>query len=330
MARSSTPSSRRSRTSSSWSATRGQGPGRVDGRRPAPPIDGAAAARRTPWRRPCPATRSRGSSRVPLPVRADPRAARGAALAPGRARAGPRRGRVGGAALELIARLGPGPVVLCTHGDVMEALVGEGARKKKGATWLLARYGGAVRQVVTGRPSRERDARRRATMLMRKPGRTGLSRRPSVSAATRPAGRRTKRRPRRSSTRTRGRRQLHRHRGRVLAMGPGLGWGIRDGAGTWMKARGNGIRSSSRPKAWADGAGAERHGLSRHHIVEGVEASLRGWGRTYIDLYQARLGRLRDARWPRPSAFDDRLKQGRVLYLGASPLFTTLAARPAL
>jgi 8-oxo-dGTP diphosphatase len=39
----------------------------------------------------------------------------------------------------LIARLGPGPVVLCTHGDVMEALVGDGEPKKKGSTWLLAR-----------------------------------------------------------------------------------------------------------------------------------------------------------------------------------------------
>jgi phosphohistidine phosphatase SixA/ADP-ribose pyrophosphatase YjhB (NUDIX family) len=47
-------------------------------------------------------------------------------------------------ALGLIARLGPGPVVLCTHGDVMEALVGEGQPKKKGATWLLARKGDAI------------------------------------------------------------------------------------------------------------------------------------------------------------------------------------------
>ena len=39
----------------------------------------------------------------------------------------------------LIGRLGPGPVVLCTHGDVIEALVGEGQPKKKGSTWLLAR-----------------------------------------------------------------------------------------------------------------------------------------------------------------------------------------------
>jgi hypothetical protein len=50
------------------------------------------------------------------------------------------------AALGLIEKLGPGPVVLCTHGDVVEALVGEGA-PKKGATWVLARDGDAVRPV---------------------------------------------------------------------------------------------------------------------------------------------------------------------------------------
>lgn len=48
-------------------------------------------------------------------------------------------------ALGLVRRLGPGPIVLCTHGDVVEALVGEAAPKKKGATWLLVRDGGAVR-----------------------------------------------------------------------------------------------------------------------------------------------------------------------------------------
>ena len=47
----------------------------------------------------------------------------------------------------LIDRLGPEPVVLCTHGDVVEALVGEGEPKKKGSTWLLARRNGAVEAV---------------------------------------------------------------------------------------------------------------------------------------------------------------------------------------
>ena len=59
-----------------------------------------------------------------LPVEHDPSIAEGVSVEKARA---------------LIQRLGPGPVVLCTHGDVMEALVGEGEPKKKGSTWLLAR-----------------------------------------------------------------------------------------------------------------------------------------------------------------------------------------------
>jgi 8-oxo-(d)GTP phosphatase len=47
----------------------------------------------------------------------------------------------------LLGRLGPGPVVLCTHGDVIEALVGEGEPKKKGSTWLLARRDGNIQPV---------------------------------------------------------------------------------------------------------------------------------------------------------------------------------------
>jgi 8-oxo-dGTP diphosphatase len=47
----------------------------------------------------------------------------------------------------LLGRLGPGPVVLCTHGDVMEALVGGGEPKKKGSTWLLARRAGDIQPV---------------------------------------------------------------------------------------------------------------------------------------------------------------------------------------
>ena len=47
----------------------------------------------------------------------------------------------------LLGRLGPGPVVLCTHGDVVEAVVGEGEPKKKGSTWLLARRDGDIQPV---------------------------------------------------------------------------------------------------------------------------------------------------------------------------------------
>jgi 8-oxo-dGTP diphosphatase len=50
-------------------------------------------------------------------------------------------------ALDLLGRLGPGPAVVCTHGDVVEALVGEAAPKKKGSTWLLARRDGGLRPI---------------------------------------------------------------------------------------------------------------------------------------------------------------------------------------
>jgi 8-oxo-dGTP diphosphatase len=50
-------------------------------------------------------------------------------------------------ALALLGRIGPGPMVLCTHGDVVEALLGGAAPKTKGSTWLLARRDGGIRPV---------------------------------------------------------------------------------------------------------------------------------------------------------------------------------------
>jgi 8-oxo-(d)GTP phosphatase len=72
------------------------------------------------------------SARLGLPVEHDPAIAEGVPVQKARG---------------LIDRLGPGPVVLCTHGDVVEALVGEGEPKKKGSTWFLARRNGAVEPV---------------------------------------------------------------------------------------------------------------------------------------------------------------------------------------
>ena len=72
------------------------------------------------------------SARLGLPVEHDPAIAEGVPVQKARG---------------LIDRLGPGPVVLCTHGDVVEALVGEGEPKKKGSTWLLARRNGAIELV---------------------------------------------------------------------------------------------------------------------------------------------------------------------------------------
>jgi 8-oxo-(d)GTP phosphatase len=72
------------------------------------------------------------SLRLKMPIEPDRAIAEGASAEEARA---------------LLRRLGPGPVVLCTHGDVMEALVGEGEPKKKGSTWLLARRDGGIQPV---------------------------------------------------------------------------------------------------------------------------------------------------------------------------------------
>ena len=40
---------------------------------------------------------------------------------------------------ELLAELAGGPVAVCTHGDVVLALVGDGQEARKGSTWLLDR-----------------------------------------------------------------------------------------------------------------------------------------------------------------------------------------------
>lgn len=66
------------------------------------------------------------------------------------------------------------------------------------------------------------------------------------------------------------------------------------------------------------GDGPNAEGLSRVHIMQAVEASLRRLGTDYIDLYQAH--------WPDKStsieetlrAMDDLVKQGKVRYVGAS------------
>jgi aryl-alcohol dehydrogenase-like predicted oxidoreductase len=66
------------------------------------------------------------------------------------------------------------------------------------------------------------------------------------------------------------------------------------------------------------GDGPNDRGLSRKHIVESCHASLRRLGTDYVDLYQAHRF---DERTPLEEtliAFDDLVRQGKVLYLGVS------------
>lgn len=89
--------------------------------------------------------------------------------------------------------------------------------------------------------------------------------------------------------------------------------------GTWMKARGNRHAVLIATKVMGPmGPGPNDTGLSRQHIMEGVEASLRRLETDYIDLYQ---GHWDDRETPLDEtlrAFDDLVGQGKVRYIGAS------------
>ena len=69
---------------------------------------------------------------------------------------------------------------------------------------------------------------------------------------------------------------------------------------------------------WPTGPGANERGLSRKHIVHAVEDSLRRLGVDYIDMYQAH--RFDDSVPLEETlrAFDDLVRQGKVLYVGVS------------
>ena len=69
---------------------------------------------------------------------------------------------------------------------------------------------------------------------------------------------------------------------------------------------------------WPTGPGPNDRGLSRKHIMESVNGSLRRLGTDYLDLYQAHRY---DSETPLEEtlrAFDDLVRQGKVLYLGVS------------
>lgn len=66
------------------------------------------------------------------------------------------------------------------------------------------------------------------------------------------------------------------------------------------------------------GKGPNDQGLSRVHIMNGVEASLRRLQTDYIDLYQSHWTDDDTAIEETLRAFDDLVKQGKVRYVGAS------------
>jgi aryl-alcohol dehydrogenase-like predicted oxidoreductase len=89
--------------------------------------------------------------------------------------------------------------------------------------------------------------------------------------------------------------------------------------GKWMQARGNRQRVIIATKVMgAMGPGPNDLGLSRLHIMQGAEASLRRLRTDYIDLYQAHWDDRDTPLDETLRAFDDLVHQGKVRYLGAS------------
>ena len=100
-----------------------------------------------------------------------------------------------------------------------------------------------------------------------------------------------------------------------------------------LAARAARARRSSWPPsaAGATGRGPNDRGLSRKHILDAVEASLRRLRTDYIDLYQAHRPDPTRRSTRRCARFDDLVRAGKVRYVGCSnyPAWQTRAgARP--
>jgi aryl-alcohol dehydrogenase-like predicted oxidoreductase len=70
--------------------------------------------------------------------------------------------------------------------------------------------------------------------------------------------------------------------------------------------------------ALAVGEGPNQRGASRHHIMEGIEASLRRLDTDYIDLYQIHVWDDETPIEETLRALDDLVSQGKVRYIGSS------------
>jgi len=69
---------------------------------------------------------------------------------------------------------------------------------------------------------------------------------------------------------------------------------------------------------WPTGAGPNDRGLSRKHIIESMNGSLRRLGTGYVDLYQAHRYDHETPLEETLRAFEDLVRQGKALYIGVS------------
>jgi len=69
---------------------------------------------------------------------------------------------------------------------------------------------------------------------------------------------------------------------------------------------------------WPTGPGHNDHGLSRKHILESIDGSLRRLGTDYVDLYQAHRYDHETPLEETMLAFGDVVRSGKALYIGVS------------
>src|SRR6476660_6421668 len=69
---------------------------------------------------------------------------------------------------------------------------------------------------------------------------------------------------------------------------------------------------------WPTGPGMNDRGLSRKHIIESCNASLQRLQTDHIDLYQAHRFDVETPLEETMRAFDDLVRQGKVMYVGVS------------
>ncbi|MFC5832525.1 aldo/keto reductase family protein [Nonomuraea insulae] len=69
---------------------------------------------------------------------------------------------------------------------------------------------------------------------------------------------------------------------------------------------------------WPTGPGRNDRGLSRKHITESINGSLRRLQTDYVDLYQAHRFDVETPLEETLKTFDDLVRQGKVLYIGVS------------
>jgi aryl-alcohol dehydrogenase-like predicted oxidoreductase len=69
---------------------------------------------------------------------------------------------------------------------------------------------------------------------------------------------------------------------------------------------------------WPTGSGPNDRGLSRKHIMESIEGSLRRLGTEYVDLYQAHRYDTETPLEETMQAFADVVSQGKAFYIGVS------------